>query len=40
MFTSAKETKLTIVEGGHHYLSATNPKETKAAILEMVNKYK
>ncbi|KAF7555319.1 hypothetical protein G7046_g6588 [Stylonectria norvegica] len=40
LFTSAKETKLSFVEGGHHYLNATNPKEVNEAMLELVNKYK
>jgi microsomal epoxide hydrolase len=29
-----------MIEGGAHYLNATNPKEVNAALLEMVNKYK
>lgn len=39
MFASAKETKLTMVQGGAHYLNATNPKEVGEAMLEMVKKY-
>jgi microsomal epoxide hydrolase len=40
LFTSSKEARLTLIEGGNHYLNATNPKEVGAALLEMVNKYK
>ncbi|KAJ2905227.1 putative alpha/beta hydrolase [Zalerion maritima] len=36
LFTSAKETKFTLVEGGAHYLNATSPKEVGEAMLEMV----
>lgn len=39
MFTGSKEKKLSIVEGGAHYLNATNAKETNEAIMEMVSKY-
>jgi microsomal epoxide hydrolase len=28
-----------MVEGGAHYLNATNPKEVNEALLEMVTKY-
>lgn len=40
LFTSSKETRYELVEGGQHYLNATNPKEINAALLEMVEKYK
>jgi hypothetical protein len=40
LFISSKETKYTLVEGGAHYLNATNPAEINAALLEMVEKYK
>ncbi|KAH6631345.1 Alpha/Beta hydrolase protein [Chaetomium tenue] len=40
LFTSSKEATLTMIEGGHHYLNATNPKEVGASLLQMVNKYK
>ncbi|ENH63306.1 hypothetical protein FOC1_g10009201 [Fusarium oxysporum f. sp. cubense race 1] len=39
LFTSSPEATLEFVEGGGHYLSATNPKEINEAILKMVNKY-
>ncbi|KAH7126038.1 Alpha/Beta hydrolase protein [Dactylonectria macrodidyma] len=39
LFTSSPEATLTFVEGGGHYLSATNPKEIEEAILKIVSKY-
>ncbi|KAF5594847.1 microsomal epoxide hydrolase [Fusarium pseudoanthophilum] len=39
LFTSSPEATLDFVEGGGHYLSATNPKEINEAILKMVTKY-
>lgn len=39
LFTSAKEATLSLVEGGGHYLNATNAKEVDAALVMMVNKY-
>ena len=39
LFTGSREKKLSIVEGGAHYLNATNPKEVNAAILDMVKAY-
>jgi microsomal epoxide hydrolase len=29
-----------MVEGGNHYLNATNPKEVNATLLRLVTKYK
>ncbi|KAK4148451.1 Alpha/Beta hydrolase protein [Chaetomidium leptoderma] len=40
LFTSSKEATLTMVEGGNHYLNATNPNEVRSALLQMVQKYK
>lgn len=40
LFTSSKEAKLINVQGGAHYLNATNPTEVADALLEMVSKYK
>ncbi|CAG8959716.1 hypothetical protein HYFRA_00001622 [Hymenoscyphus fraxineus] len=40
LFTSSQDAKVTMVEGGAHYLNATNPTEINAALLEMVTKYK
>ncbi|KAM5347853.1 hypothetical protein ACJ41O_007677 [Fusarium nematophilum] len=39
LFTSSPEATLTFVDGAGHYLSATSPKETEAAILKMVKAY-
>lgn len=39
LFTGSIEKKLSIVDGGAHYLNATNPKEVNKAILDMVSKY-
>ncbi|KAF9697876.1 hypothetical protein EKO04_004100 [Ascochyta lentis] len=39
LFTASKEKRLSIVEGGAHYLNATNPKEINKAVLEMVQKH-
>lgn len=36
LFTGSKQTKLDIIEGGGHYLNATNPKEIEAAMLGMI----
>ncbi|KAI1779431.1 putative alpha/beta hydrolase [Hypoxylon cercidicola] len=36
MFTGSRDAKIDIVEGGAHFLSATNPKEVEEAILGMV----
>jgi microsomal epoxide hydrolase len=38
-FTSSVEAKLVMIEGGAHYLNATNPKEVDEALLELVTKY-
>lgn len=39
LFTGSKEAKLSIVDGGAHYLNATNPNEVNEAVLAMVSKY-
>ncbi|KAK5658467.1 hypothetical protein OQA88_1856 [Cercophora sp. LCS_1] len=39
LFTSSKEAVFTLVEGGNHYLNATNPVEVGDALLRMVGKY-
>lgn len=39
LFTSSKDAKLTFVEGGAHYLNATNPKEVNEALLKMVDEH-
>ncbi|KAK3906047.1 Dihydrolipoyllysine-residue acetyltransferase component of acetoin cleaving system [Staphylotrichum tortipilum] len=40
LFTSSKDATLTMIEGGNHYLNATNPAEVATALLDLVNKYK
>lgn len=40
LFTSSKETKLSIVQGGTHYLNASSPDVVNPALLEMVSSYK
>lgn len=39
LFTGSEDKKLSLVEGGAHYLNATNPEEVNSAILRMVKKY-
>lgn len=39
LFTGSKEKKLSIVEGGAHYLNATNPKEVNEAITAMLKSH-
>ncbi|KAJ5698600.1 hypothetical protein N7462_000605 [Penicillium macrosclerotiorum] len=38
-FTSSADAKLQMIEGGAHYLNATNSKEVNDALLEMVTRY-
>ncbi|ORY57801.1 putative alpha/beta hydrolase [Pseudomassariella vexata] len=38
LFTSSKDTKLDIIQGGAHYLNATHPREVNSALLDMVKK--
>ncbi|KAK2780673.1 hypothetical protein FQN53_001050 [Emmonsiellopsis sp. PD_33] len=40
LFTGSREAKLIVVEGGAHYLNATNPTEVNDALVDLVNKYK
>ncbi|RFU29337.1 hypothetical protein B7463_g7011, partial [Scytalidium lignicola] len=40
LFTASKDTKVTILQGGSHYLNATNPNEVNEAVVQMVEKYK
>lgn len=39
LFTASKEATLDFIEGGGHYLNATNPKEIGDALLKMVKRY-
>ncbi|KAI0022131.1 putative alpha/beta hydrolase [Xylariomycetidae sp. FL0641] len=40
LFTNSKDARLQFVEGGTHFLSASNPDEVENAVVEMVKKYK
>lgn len=39
LFVNSKEAKLKVVEGGQHFLSATNPEEVDCGVLEFVQKW-
>lgn len=39
-FTFAKETELTIVPGGAHYLNTSSPADVNAALLAFVAKHR
>jgi pimeloyl-ACP methyl ester carboxylesterase len=39
MFTGAKEKKLEVVQGGQHFLSASNPEEVGRAVGEFVERH-
>ncbi|KAF2126666.1 putative alpha/beta hydrolase [Dothidotthia symphoricarpi CBS 119687] len=39
MFSRSRDARLSIVEGGAHYLNATNPREVNGAVLDMLRKY-
>jgi pimeloyl-ACP methyl ester carboxylesterase len=40
MFTGSESAELVVVEGGHHFLSATHPEEVNRAMIGFVNKYR
>ncbi|KAK4163721.1 Alpha/Beta hydrolase protein [Cladorrhinum sp. PSN259] len=39
LFTGSVEAKLTVLDGGSHYLNATKPQEVEDALVEMIEKY-
>ena len=39
MFVNAPSKELRVVEGGAHFLSASNPDEVDSAVLEFVKKW-
>lgn len=39
-FTGSKDAQLKVVEGGQHFLSASDPKEVNAAAVDFINKWK
>lgn len=40
MFTNSPDAKVQVVDGGQHFLSASQPKEVNAAAVEFINKWK
>jgi pimeloyl-ACP methyl ester carboxylesterase len=38
-FSKSKKAELKIIEGGHHFLSATNPAEVNALTLDFITKW-
>ncbi|MGM0571988.1 MAG: alpha/beta fold hydrolase [Pseudomonadota bacterium] len=39
-FTGSKDAQLKVVEGGQHFLSASDPKEVNAAAVDFIKKWK
>ncbi|SET75326.1 Pimeloyl-ACP methyl ester carboxylesterase [Marinobacter segnicrescens] len=39
-FTGSKDAQLKVVEGGQHFLSASDPKEVNAAAVDFISKWK
>ena len=39
-FTGSREAQLKVVEGGQHFLSASDPKEVNAAAVDFIHKWK
>lgn len=39
LFTGSADAKLDIIDGGAHYLSASNPKEVDEKLIEFVTNY-
>jgi hypothetical protein len=37
---NAVDAELRIVEGGQHFLSATNPEDVNTATVEFINRWK
>lgn len=40
MFTSAPDATLRVVQGGQHFLSASNPREVNESAIEMIGRYR
>lgn len=36
---NSPDAKLVTVEGGHHFLSATHPKEVETALISFITKH-
>ena len=39
MFVNSPAAELHVIDGGHHFLSASNPKEVNAATIEFINNW-
>jgi hypothetical protein len=39
LFTGSPDAKLEIIQGGQHFLSASNPKEVYGSVIDFVKKY-
>jgi pimeloyl-ACP methyl ester carboxylesterase len=39
LFKSSPDARLEIVEGGKHFLSASNPKEVNDYVIQFVKRY-
>ena len=39
LFTGSPSAELLVVEGGHHFLSASNPKEANRAMIGFAKKF-
>lgn len=39
LFVNSTDAKLVTVEGGHHFLSASNPKEVEPAVIDFIKKW-
>lgn len=39
LFTNSPNAKLEVIEGGQHFLSASNPKEVNEFVVRFVKEY-
>jgi hypothetical protein len=39
LFTGSPDARLEVIQGGQHFLSASNPKEVYGFVVEFVKKY-
>jgi hypothetical protein len=40
LFKKSSDARLEIIEGGQHFLSASNPKEVADYVVEFIQKYR
>ena len=40
LFTTSIEAKLKVIDGGQHFLSASNPEDVNTAVIDFVNGWK